>query len=71
MLNCAIDRFACCLAEPDHMRRTFAGIGRLRVRTSFVSQLVRIHLLHSPLTLFCHECDFGQPWLYYSIRIAL
>jgi len=61
-------RFACCLAEPDHMRRKFGGIGRLRVRTSFVSQIVRIDLLYSPLTLFRCECDFGQPWLYYSIR---
>jgi len=46
----------------------FGGIGRLRVRTSFVSQLVRIHLLYSPLTLFRFECDFAQPSLYYSIR---
>ena len=37
------------------------GIGRLRVRPSFVSQLVRIHLLYSMLTLFCRECEFAQP----------
>jgi len=28
-------------------------------------------LLYSPLTLFRWECDFAQPWLHYSIRIAL
>jgi len=36
-------------------------MGRPLVRTSFVSQLVRIRLLYSPLTLFCGECEFGQP----------
>jgi len=61
-------RFVCCLAEPDHMWRKFGGIGRLRVRTSFVSQCVRIESLYSPLALFRCECDFAQPWLYASIR---
>jgi len=37
-------------------------------RPSFVSQMVRIHLLYSTVTLFCGDCEFGQPWLYYSIR---
>jgi len=50
------------------MLTIFGGIGRLRVRTSFVSQLVRIDLLYSPLTLFRCECDFAQPSLYESIR---
>jgi len=49
----------------------FGGLGRLRVRTSFVSQIVRLDLRYSPLTLFCGEREFGQPWLYFSIRIAL
>jgi len=61
-------RFVCCLAEPDHMITIFGGIGRLRVRPSFVSQLVRIHLLYGMLTLFCGECEFAQAWLYCSIR---
>jgi len=38
----------------------FGGIGRLRVRTYFVSQFVRIDLLYSPLTLFRSECDFAH-----------
>jgi len=52
----------------DHMRRIFGGIGCLRVRTSFVSQWVCIESLYSPLALFRCECDFAQPWSYYSIR---
>jgi len=46
------DRIACCLAELHHMITIFGGIGRLRVRPSFVSQLVRIDWLYSLLTLF-------------------
>jgi len=147
MLTYLCDRFACCLAEPDHMPRIFGGVGCLRVRiwcvsdgrywlalqrahtfplcmricpamivlqhskshvkndwfakavsmltcaiasravllnlitcdeyfavsdvcayVSDVFQLVRIDRLYSSLTRFRCECDFAQPWLYYSIR---
>jgi len=61
MLTYLCYRFVCCRAEPHHMRRKFGGIGHLRVRPSFVSQLVRIHLLYSPLTPFGREFEFAQP----------
>jgi len=47
------------------------GMGRLRVRTSFVSQTVRIDFYTARSHFFRGECDFAQPWLYYSIRTAL
>jgi len=53
--------FACCLAGPDRMPRIFRGIERLLVRLYDVFQLVRIDLLHSPLTLVCGESEFAKP----------
>jgi len=50
MLTCAI--------ASRHMITIFGGIGRLRVRQSFVSQLVRIHH-YTAYSRF--SVDFGQP----------
>jgi len=49
------------------MPQILGGVGLLRVCTSLIFQLVRIHLLYSSLTLFRCECDFAQPRLYFSI----